>query len=117
MANRRHLPAVAYPVSADVAKEHSWTRDSLNDTDHLRFCLMVDEVIDLVVAVDQGPSVPRLRLGISQECHGLIEMGDIPYRGVCFDIRCLSLRGRDCTKRFELAIVESCRFAIAGEVD
>lgn len=68
---------------------------------------MKDEIIDLVVAVDQGASVPRLHSFVGEELHQLIEMRNIPNCFAGLDIYSLALRDRDCPERLYLPVVEA----------
>jgi len=67
--------------------------DSLDNTDHSRFGLMIHQVVDLVVAMDQCPPVLRLRFRIPQKVYSVIVVRYLSNRFLRLNITCLGLRG------------------------
>ena len=68
---------------------------------------MVYKVVDLIVAVDQGPSIFWLCLRVLEERHRVLEVWDIADCFFGFNIDGHGLVGRYSTERLELAVVES----------
>lgn len=60
--------------------------------DDSRFGFVKDQIIDLVIAMNQGRSVSRLGGWIAEERYHLIKMGDPSDRNICLDVNDLRLR-------------------------
>jgi hypothetical protein len=113
MPNRAHLPTNLRSILAH--NEGSQVLHLLKNTNHARFCLVENDVVDLIVAVHETAPVFWLRLGVTKECDHLVLVWDLAHRhpGVLVDRGALCLR--DGVKRFDLAGVEAGCFSIALE--
>jgi len=78
---------------------------------------VIDEVIDLVVAVDQCSPVLRLRPRITEKRYRIIVVRNLTYRHFRFNIDGLGLQGGSRAKGLDLAVVEAGWPAKASEAD
>lgn len=68
---------------------------------------MVDEVVNLVVAVNERATILRLCIWISQEGNNVLEMWDIAHKVFVFHVDCLGLRARYGAESLQLSVVEA----------
>lgn len=78
---------------------------------------MIDNVVNLVVAVDQCASILRLGFWISEKFNYILIVRSLAYWDLRLDIDRLGLRHRDGAKGLDLATVEARGLAKAGEAD
>lgn len=76
---------------------------------------MIDEVVDLVVAVHERGTVLWLGTLVGEEIHHTLEMRNIPHQLVRFGVLRRGLRLGDGLEGFDLAVVELRVFAIIGQ--
>lgn len=89
----------------------------VQDADDARFGLVEDEVVDLVVAVDEGALVGGLGGGVAEEGYHVVLVGDLAYGLAGFFVLCRGLCLRDGVEGCDLAVVEAAGLAVGGEVD
>lgn len=80
---------------------------SLKDADYSWLGLVIDQVVNLVVAMDQCSPVLRLRIRISKKGYCIIVMRDLSHRTFRFNVNDLGLRRRNGTKGLDLTVVEA----------
>ena len=68
---------------------------------------MVDEIVNLVIAMDQCPSIGRLRLWVPEECNHLVKVRDFADRVFRLDVDGFCLPRRYCAEGLDLPIVKS----------
>ena len=78
---------------------------------------MIDEIVDLVVAVNQCSSILRLRSRILEERYRVVVVWDFAYSDLCLYIDRLGLRSRNGTEGLDLSVVKGRGLAEAFHVD
>lgn len=81
------------------------------------FRLVIDKIVNLVVAVDQCASILRLGFWISEELHYIFIVWSLAYWSLGLDIDGLGLRRRDGAEGLNLAVVEAQGLAKSREAD
>jgi len=78
---------------------------------------VIDEVIDLVVAMDQCSPVLRLRAWIPEKRNRIIVVRNLSNSNFRINIDRVGLRRRDCAKGLDLAVVEAPWLAKVSEAN
>ena len=68
---------------------------------------MIDKVVNLVIAVDQGTSILRLVFWISEKLHYIFIVRSLANWGLGLDVDRLGLCRRDGAEGLDLAVVEA----------
>lgn len=68
---------------------------------------MIDEIVDLVVAVNQCSSILRLRSRILEERYRVVVVWDFAYSDLCLYIDRLGLRSRNGAEGLDLSVVKA----------
>lgn len=122
MANRRHFPTGWRDQSTSAQPYHGVGGllslcDLLKNTYYAGLRLVIDKIVDLVIAMDQCASILRLGFWISEELHHIFVVRSLAYWGLGLDIHRLGLGRRDCAECLDLAVVETRRLTKAREAD
>jgi len=72
-----------------------------------------DDIVNLIVAVDERPSILRLHPLVFEELYHIVEVRYRPYRFICLYISRLSLELANCRESLDLPVVETGGLAIA----
>lgn len=88
MANSRHLPAGAEGSLTPALKLRTNNtgpkeRYVLENTDHPWFSLVIDQIINFVIAVDQRASILRLCVWVPEKRDHVVKMWNLSYRDLC----------------------------------
>ena len=89
----------------------------VEDAYHPRLRLVENDIVDLVVAVDEGRAVGGLRRRVAEERDHLVLVRDLAHGDVRFDVLGGGLGERDGVEGGDLAVVEAGGFAVGAEVD
>ena len=86
MTNGGHFPTKSNLISKVLRQQY--LSNSLENSYHFRFTVMEDKIINLIIAMNQGATVPRLEGRRLQECNRFVKMGDVPHRSLTLDVNC-----------------------------
>ena len=81
--------------------------DLLKDANHSRFGFMVNQIVNLVVAVNHCPSISWLSQRISQEFHNIVVMRYLSDRTFRVYVDCFGLRRRYGAEGPNLTAIEA----------
>lgn len=70
---------------------------------------MVDQVVNLIIAVDRGAPIRWLQMFVPEEIQHFFNMGYLSHRFIRLHVPSLCLCFADCREGFDLAIVETGR--------
>jgi hypothetical protein len=76
---------------------------------------MIDEVVDLVVAVHERGSVLGLEALVREEVDHTLKVRDIAHRLIGLHVFCRCLRRRDGLEGFDLSVVELRMLAVVRQ--
>ena len=89
----------------------------VQDSNHPRFRLVEDKIVDLIIAMYESAAVSWLRGLFGEERHHLVEVRDLAHGNLCLDVHGPRLCEGNCAEGFQLTVVESGGSAEIGEVD
>jgi hypothetical protein len=95
-----------------------WTwRYLLQDSNDPRLSLMENQIVYLVIPMDRGPSIFRLKPPVFEIGQHLVDMWNLSYGLLRININRLGLRFADGGECFNLAVIEASRPPVTLETD